>query len=99
MIRKARLLAALPLLAAATTGCDSLRALGAPEAPLWLHHPGGALSIEMRRTVTAETRQAGEKYERGRPEIDPELWQKYGRKASEKPAAPLLGAEKAPAGK
>lgn len=35
----------------------------------------------------------------GRPEIDPELWQKYGRKASEKPAAPLLGAEKAPAGK
>ncbi|MFO0758733.1 MAG: PQQ-binding-like beta-propeller repeat protein [Byssovorax sp.] len=71
MTHAARLLAAIPLLAAATTGCDSLRALGAPEAPLWLHHPGGALSIELRRTVTAETRQAGEKYERGRPEIDP----------------------------
>ncbi len=65
---------ALPVLTAllaGTLGCDSLRALGAPEAPLWLHHPGSALSIELRRNLTAETRQVGEKYERGRPEIDP----------------------------
>jgi outer membrane protein assembly factor BamB len=60
-----------PALLVGTLGCDSLRALGAPEAPLWLHHPGSALSIELRRPLTAETRQLGEKYERGRPEIDP----------------------------
>ena len=62
---------ALPALLVGALGCDSLRALGAPEAPLWLHHPGSALSIELRRPLTAETRQLGEKYERGRPEIDP----------------------------
>ncbi len=58
-------------LAVASAGCDTLRASGAPDAPLWLHHPGSALSIDLRRTLTAETRQLGEKYERGRPEIDP----------------------------
>lgn len=71
MRRLGWLSAALPALLLGAMGCDSLRALGAPEAPLWLHHPGSALSIELRRTVTAETRKLGEKYERGRPEIDP----------------------------
>jgi outer membrane protein assembly factor BamB len=56
--------------AAAAVGCDSLRSSAMPEAPLWLHHPGGALSVVLRRPVTSEARQVGELYERGRPEID-----------------------------
>jgi outer membrane protein assembly factor BamB len=65
-------LSALAGLLLGGAGCDSLRTSGgAPDAPLWLHHPGSALSIEVRRVVTAETRKEGEKYERGRPEIDP----------------------------
>ena len=58
-------------LAVAQAGCDTLRASGAPDAPLWLHHPGSALSVDFRRTLAGDTRQLGEKYERGRPEIDP----------------------------
>jgi outer membrane protein assembly factor BamB len=58
-------------LAAGATGCDTIRAYAAPELPLWVHHPGGALSVDLRRTITAETRQTGEQYERGQPEIDP----------------------------
>jgi outer membrane protein assembly factor BamB len=55
-----------------SAGCDSLRTSGAaPDAPLWLHHPGSALAIELRRTITVESRQVGERYERGRPELDP----------------------------
>ena len=63
-------LAALIVLAAGA-GCEGVRAAGAPEAPLWLHHPGTALSVVMRRTLTAPTRAVGEPYERGKPEIDP----------------------------
>ena len=63
--------AVVATLALASGGCDTLRASGAPDAPLWLHHPGSALSVDIRRPLTAETRQLGEKYERGRPEIDP----------------------------
>jgi len=60
------------LLAAALLagGCDSLRASANPDAPLWLHHPGTALSVTVRRSVTADARKEGEPYERGRPEID-----------------------------
>lgn len=61
---------ALAGLVALGSGCDSLRASATPEGPLWLHHPGTALGVSLRRTVTAETRAAGEPYERGRPEID-----------------------------
>lgn len=58
-------------LAAGTASCDTLRGTTAPELPLWAHHPGGALAIELRRPLTSEARQAaGELYERGRPEID-----------------------------
>jgi outer membrane protein assembly factor BamB len=42
----------------------------APDAPLWLHHPGSALGIVLHQKITAESRKAGEDYERGRPEID-----------------------------
>lgn len=70
MTRSSVLLLSLAL-APGVAGCDTIRAAGAPEVPLWTHHPGGALSIELRRAITVETRQSGEIYERGRPEIDP----------------------------
>jgi outer membrane protein assembly factor BamB len=57
-------------LAGGAAGCDSLRGTTAPDLPLWVHHPGGALSIDLRRTLTSEARQTGELYERGKPEID-----------------------------
>ncbi len=52
-------------------GCESLRTSAMPEAPLWLHHPGGALSVSLRRPLTGASRKAGEDYEKGQPEIDP----------------------------
>lgn len=51
-------------------GCSSLGASAAPDAPLWLHHPGSALGVVMRIHITAESRKVGEEYERGQPEID-----------------------------
>ncbi|KYF98728.1 hypothetical protein BE20_34030 [Sorangium cellulosum] len=51
-------------------GCGNLGVAAAPDAPLWLHHPGSALGITKRRELTAEARKVGEAYERGRPEID-----------------------------
>jgi outer membrane protein assembly factor BamB len=60
---------AVPI-AAGAFGCDSLRSSATPEAPLWVHHPGGALEIVYRRVVTGETRLAGERYERGKAEVD-----------------------------
>ncbi len=56
------------------TGCESIRNTfsGAPEAPLWLHHPGGALSLDMRIPISADTRRDVELYEHGKPAIDPE---------------------------
>jgi outer membrane protein assembly factor BamB len=62
--------AALLLLLA---GCEAARSTAAtPEVPLWVHHPGGALSVQARRTLTSASREVGEPYERGRPEIDAE---------------------------
>jgi outer membrane protein assembly factor BamB len=51
-------------------GCGNLGASAVPEAPLWVHHPGGALGITSRRELTADSRKEGEAYERGRPELD-----------------------------
>ncbi len=68
--RRGAPLAAAAFLLAGATGCDSLRASATPEGPLWLHHPGTALGVTLRRAVSAETRAVGEPYERGRPEID-----------------------------
>ena len=62
--------AAAATAALAGAGCDTFRAGGAPEMPVWVHHPGGALSFDYRRALTATTRQIGEKYEHGKPEID-----------------------------
>lgn len=54
----------------ALCGCGSVGTSTAPDAPLWLHHPGTALSISMRKEITADNRKVGEPYERGRPELD-----------------------------
>lgn len=43
-----------------------------PEVPTWYHRPSGAMNVFVHRTLTAPSRQAGEDWERGRPEIDPE---------------------------
>jgi outer membrane protein assembly factor BamB len=59
-------------LAVGASGCDGLRGTTAPDLPLWVHHPGGVMAIELRRTLTSEVRQSGELYERGKPEIDVE---------------------------
>ena len=52
-------------------GCDTFRGPTAPDLPLWVHHPGGALAIELREVLSSEARQTGELYERGQPELDP----------------------------
>lgn len=66
---------ALPLASAlgllALAGCAGSGAVATPELPLWVNHPGGALSVISRRTLTAPSREVGEPYERGKPEIDP----------------------------
>jgi len=55
----------------ATLGCDGLTTVANPEVPLWVNHPGNAISIATSRRLTAEARQIGEAYERGKPAIDP----------------------------
>lgn len=62
--------ASIAALALTSAGCDTIRAVGAPELPLWVHHPGGALEVEMRRTIGSDLRSLSDKYERGKPEID-----------------------------
>jgi outer membrane protein assembly factor BamB len=51
-------------------GCDALQSYAMPEAPIWANHPGNAMSIQVRRSLTSEPRPTKEAYERGRPEID-----------------------------
>jgi outer membrane protein assembly factor BamB len=55
----------------ASAGCDTLGSPATPEVPLWVHHPGGALHVWMRRELTASSRDTGEPYERGKPTVDP----------------------------
>ena len=59
------------VLALAASGCDTIRAVGAPDLPLWVHHPGGALEVDMRRTIGSDLAALSDQYERGKPEIDP----------------------------
>jgi outer membrane protein assembly factor BamB len=56
--------------ATGAVGCDTFRGPTAPDLPLWVHHPGGVLGIELREVLSSEARQAGELYERGQPAID-----------------------------
>jgi outer membrane protein assembly factor BamB len=41
-----------------------------PEVPQWYSRPSGSMNVLVRRQLTATSRQEGENYERGRPEID-----------------------------
>jgi len=41
-----------------------------PERPIWYGRPSGSMHVMVHRSVTATSRQVGEDYERGRPEID-----------------------------
>ena len=58
-------------LASLSTGCEELQGSAHPEVPHWVHHPGGSLSVFVRRTLTNPNRVKGENYERGRPALDP----------------------------
>ncbi len=62
--------ACLAALTAALLGCEDLPRSATPEVPLWVHHPGGTLSVFLRRELTSPSRKVGEPYERGRPAID-----------------------------
>ena len=61
----------LALFCAAALSCDGLTSVANPEVPLWVNHPGNAISIHARRRLSAQSRQVGESYERGKPELDP----------------------------
>jgi outer membrane protein assembly factor BamB len=43
-----------------------------PEVPSWYNRPSQSMHVFMHRTLTIQGRSAGEDWERGRPEIDPE---------------------------
>jgi outer membrane protein assembly factor BamB len=51
-------------------GCDGITSVANPELPLWVNHPGAAMSVMRSRELTAPGRKVGEPYERGKPEID-----------------------------
>lgn len=52
-------------------GCEKVGAGARPAQPLWANRPVHALSIDLRRELTAQERKVGEEWERGRPELDP----------------------------
>jgi outer membrane protein assembly factor BamB len=60
------------LLAPLLAGCESLRGVALPEVPVWVHRPGGVLSIAFRRQLTDKNAVQDQAYERGRPAIDPQ---------------------------
>lgn len=53
-------------------GCETSGIPATPQVPTWLHHPGGALSVWLRRPLTSESRKQTEMYERGQPALDVE---------------------------
>ena len=55
--RGACLVAALA--SAFASGCDDLKSVANPEVPLWVHHPGSAMSVTQRRELTAVSRREG----------------------------------------
>jgi len=55
---------------AGALGCETSGIPATPQVPTWLHHPGGTLSITLRRTLTADARKQTEGYERGQPALD-----------------------------
>lgn len=67
-MRAALLLAAFGGLLA--LGCDASRSGAHPEMPVFIQRPNGALQVVYNRSLLAESRVAGEPYERGQAEID-----------------------------
>ncbi|MDX2052083.1 MAG: PQQ-binding-like beta-propeller repeat protein [Polyangiaceae bacterium] len=51
-------------------GCEAGRAGANPEAPLWKHHPSGALSVVFRKQLKAPSRAQGEAREHATPALD-----------------------------
>lgn len=69
-LRSASMAAAL-VAALAAGGCEAVRVGANPEVPLWVHRPSGSLEVVYKISLLAPSRQVGEPYERGQPEIDP----------------------------
>jgi outer membrane protein assembly factor BamB len=64
-------LAFVSLLSLAAASCATNEADRVnPEVPLWYSRPSWAMHVLVRRPLTATSRQVGEDYERGKPEID-----------------------------
>lgn len=53
-----------------SAGCETLAGLAVPEMPLWVHRPGGVLSVAFRRQLTNKAKIDDLPYERGKPAID-----------------------------
>jgi outer membrane protein assembly factor BamB len=51
-------------------GCDASRSGAHPEMPVFIQRPNGALQVVYKRSLLAESRIAGEPYERGQAELD-----------------------------
>jgi outer membrane protein assembly factor BamB len=69
MKRHLRLVAAA-LGCAALAGCAVLGAGANPEVPLWVHRGSGSMELTYSRSLLAASRDVGEPYERGAPELD-----------------------------
>lgn len=66
-----RLRDALALSVVLLTGCEGLTRIANPEVPLWVTHPGAAVSVFASRQLSSKsTRPDGEHYERSVPAID-----------------------------
>jgi outer membrane protein assembly factor BamB len=59
------------VLGVATAGCGAMRAGAHPELPPFVERPNGAMSVMFQRDIRADSRIAGEPYERGQAELDP----------------------------
>lgn len=59
------------LLALALGGCEGIRSEANAEIPTWKHRAGWVMSLDFSRQIVAHSREVGEPYERGEPEVDP----------------------------
>lgn len=68
---KRRLGLTLLVAAAGVAGCGAMRSGAHPDQPPFIERPNGALSVVYQRELLAQSRIAGEPYERGQAEVDP----------------------------
>ncbi|HYO96295.1 MAG TPA: PQQ-binding-like beta-propeller repeat protein [Polyangiaceae bacterium] len=59
-------------LAVSSAACSSLRSGASPELPPWVKRPSFSMQVVYSRPAVIPQRVAGEPYERGQPEIDPD---------------------------